>query len=120
MASRKTKRDYSYLFSIKQKKEESLKDYVMRFNKTKFEVPNVESCVAAVQRMLVDSLFYLSISKLKFTTMEQFAAKADKYILQEKNIVARKGTTDKKDCSEGFNQRDRHNFDSLRPDNTRD
>ena len=84
MANRKTERDYSYLFTIKQKKDESLKDYVMRFNRAKHEVPGVESrvtAVAAVQGLLVDNPFYLSISKLKFTTMEQFAAKADKYIL---------------------------------------
>ena len=84
MANRKTERDYSYLFTIKQKNSESLKDYVMRFNRAKLEIPGVESHVvatAAVQGLLVDSAFYLSVSKLKFTTMEQFAAKADKYIL---------------------------------------
>ena len=32
MANRKTERDYSYLFTIKQRSGESLKDYVMRFN----------------------------------------------------------------------------------------
>ena len=84
MANRKTERDYSYLFTIKQRSSESLKDYVMRFNRTKLEVPGVESSVAAaaaVQGLLVDSAFYLSVSKLKFTTMKQFAAKVDKYIL---------------------------------------
>ena len=50
---------------------------------------------------MVDSPFYLSVSKLKFTTIEQFAAKADKYILQEENIVARKDTGEKKDRTEG-------------------
>ena len=104
MANRKIERDYSYLFPIKQKKDESLKDYVMRFNRAKLEVPGVESRVVAavaVQGLLVDSPFYLSVSKLKFITMEQFAAKVDKYILQEENIVARKGTTDRKDRFEG-------------------
>ena len=43
MANKKTKRDYNYLFSIKQKNNESLKDYVMRFNRAKLEVPGVES-----------------------------------------------------------------------------
>ena len=84
MANHKTERDYSYLFSIKQKKDESLKDYVMRFNRAKLEVPEVESRVtatAAIQGLVVESPFYLFVSKLKFTTMEQFAVKADKYIL---------------------------------------
>ena len=47
MTNRKTKRDYSYLFTIKQKNNESLKDYVMRFNWAKLEVPEVESRVTA-------------------------------------------------------------------------
>ena len=118
MANRKTERDYSYLFSIKQKKEESLKDYVMRFNRAKLEVPGVESRVAAaaaVQGLLVDSPFYLSVSKLKFTTMEQFVAKADKYILQEENIAARKGISEKRDRAEGSQQKDRRSFDNFRP-----
>ena len=104
MANKKIERDYGYLFSIKQKNNESLKDYVMRFNRAKLEVPGIESRVvaaAAVQGLLVESSFYLSISKLKFTTMEQFIAKVDKYILQEENIVARKGTTDRKDHFKG-------------------
>ena len=82
----------------------------MRFNLAKLEVLGVESRVAAtaaVQRLLVDSAFYLSVSKLKFTTMEQFAAKADKYILQEENIAAQKNTGDKKGRYEGSGQRDR-------------
>ena len=65
MANRKTERDYSYLFSIKQKKkDESLKDYVMRFNRAKLEVPEVESRVAvaaAIRGLLVESHFYLKI-----------------------------------------------------------
>ena len=92
MANRKIERDYNYLFSIKQKKDESLKDYVMRFNRVKLKVPGVESRVVAtaVEGLVVYSPFYLSVSKLKFTTMEQLATKVDKYILQEENIVAQK------------------------------
>ena len=55
----------------------------MRFNWVKLEVPGVESRVvtAATVQGLFDSPFYLLVSKLKFTTMEQFTAKTDKYIL---------------------------------------
>ena len=76
--------------------------------------------MAAVQGLLVDSTFYLSVSKLKFTTMEQFAAKADKYILQEENIVTWKGLTGKKDRVEGSGQRDRRSYDNSRQEDTRD
>ena len=55
MANWKTARDYNYLFMIKQKKEESLKDYVMRFNWVKLEVPGVESRVATAAVVLIRS-----------------------------------------------------------------
>ena len=56
----------------------------MQYNRAKLEVSGAESRVvtAAVQGLLVDSPFFLSVSNLKFTTMEQFTAKADKYILR--------------------------------------
>ena len=63
----------------------------MRFNRVNLKVPGVESRVAVatvVQGLLMESPFYLSVSKLKFTTIEQFIAKVDKYILQEENIAA--------------------------------
>ena len=72
MADKKTERNYSYLFSIKQKKDESLKDYVMRFNSAKLEVPGFEfrvTAAVAIQGLLVESPFYLFVSKLKFITM---------------------------------------------------
>ena len=50
--------------------------------------------------------------------MEQFVAKANKYILQEENIVARKDIGEKKDHAEGSRQRDRRKFDSSRQDDT--
>ena len=46
IANRKTERDCSYLFSIKKKKDESLKDYVMRFNRAKLKVSGVKLKVA--------------------------------------------------------------------------
>ena len=95
----------------------------MRFNRTKLEVPGVKSRVAAtvmIQGLLVESPFYLSMSKLKFTMMEQFAAKVNKYILQEENIATRKGMMDRKDHSKRSGQRDRRSFDTSRPDDTRD
>ena len=48
------------------------------------------AAAAAVQGVLVNSPFHLSITKLKFILMEQFIVKVEKYILQEENLVARK------------------------------
>ena len=72
----------------------------MRFNQVKLKVPGVESKVAAVavvQGLMLDSPFYLSVSRLKFTTMEQFTTKANKYILQEENVATQKYTREKKE-----------------------
>ena len=61
------------------------------------EVPAVDVKVvaaAAVQGVLANSPFHLSITELKFISIEQFIAKAEKYILQEENLAARKNNGD--------------------------
>ena len=50
------------------------------------EVP----AATTIQGVLVNSPFHLSITNFKFISMEQFIAKAEKYILQEENLAARK------------------------------
>ena len=97
MTNWKLKRDYGYLFFVKQKSDKSLKDFVQRFNQAILEVPvgNIKvAAIAAVQGVLANSPFYLSIMKLKFISMEQFIAKADKYILQKENLAAWKSNGD--------------------------
>ena len=84
MTNRKLERDCGYLFSIKQRSDESLKDFVQGFNRAMLEVSAVDTKVVAaatVQRVLANSPFNLSITKLKFISMDQFIAKAEKYIL---------------------------------------
>ena len=84
MTNRKLERDCSYLFSVKQRPDESLKDFVQRFNQAMLEVPAVDTKVAAdaaVQGVLANNPFHLLITKLKFISMEQFIAKVEKYIL---------------------------------------
>ena len=46
MASRPVERDTSYLFTVKQRSNESLKDYLGRFYKAMLEIPGVEPKVA--------------------------------------------------------------------------
>ena len=73
MTNRKIERDCGYLFSVKQRSDESLKDFVQRFNRAMLEVPAVDRRVvaaAAVQGVLANSPFHLSITKLKFVSME--------------------------------------------------
>jgi len=93
LTSRPTERDTSYLFTIKQKGGEPLKDYLGRFYKAMLEIRGVDSKVvvaAAKQGVLADSAFFNSISKNRLTTMEEFREKAEKYVLQEESINARK------------------------------
>ena len=64
-----------------------------------FEVPGVKTKVtatAAVHGVLINNTFFHSTSKIKFVLMEQFAAKAEKYIMQEENIETRKNIAKKK------------------------
>ena len=64
MTNRKIERDCGYLFSIKQKSDESLKDFVQRFNRAMLEVPAIDTRVAAaaaVHGVLANSPFHLSI-----------------------------------------------------------
>ena len=49
---------------------------------------------AAVEGVLANNPFHLSITKLKFISMEQFIAKVEKYILQEENLATRKNNGD--------------------------
>ena len=46
MTSRPAERDTSYLFTVKQRSNESLKDYLGRFYKAMLEIPGVEPKVA--------------------------------------------------------------------------
>ena len=46
MTNRKLERDYRYLFFVKQRSDESLKDFVKRFNRAMLEVPAVDTKVA--------------------------------------------------------------------------
>ena len=74
-----------------------MKDFVQRFNRAMLEVPVVDTRVATamvVQGVLANSPFHLSITKLKFISMEQFIVKVEKYILQEENLAARKNNGD--------------------------
>ena len=78
------------------------------------KVPAVDikvAVAAAVQGVLANSPFHLSITKLKFISMEQFIAKAEKYILQEENLAARKnnGDVNYQDKAETSRQASRQN-----------
>lgn len=91
--SRLAKKGSSYLFTIKQKSDEPLKDFLGRFNKAMLVIPEAETkaAIATVKPgVLMNSTFFNSILKCMLITMEQFMEKAQKYILQEEKISARK------------------------------
>ena len=68
------------------------------------EIPGVEPKVtvaAAKQDVLADSPFFNSISKSILVTMEEFHEKAEKYVLQEENINARRENEGKAKSTQG-------------------
>ena len=104
MASRLVERDTSYLFTVKQRSNKSLKDYLGRFYKAMLEIPGVEPKVAvavAKQGVLANSPFFNSISKSRLATMEELCEKAEKYVLQEENINARRENEGKAKFTQG-------------------
>lgn len=76
---RLVEQDSSYLFTIKQKSNESLKDFLGHFNKATLEILRVETNVAIAtrkQEVLNNSTFFNSIFKCELITMKQFKEKA--------------------------------------------
>ena len=92
MASRPPEKDASYLMTLKQERNEHLREYLTRFTKAMYEIPAVDAAVAIEafkQGMQHRSAFHLSISKQKITTFEQIKQKAEKNIEQSDALEAR-------------------------------
>ncbi|KAL0289408.1 UNVERIFIED_CONTAM: hypothetical protein Sradi_7074600 [Sesamum radiatum] len=70
------------LFSIRQKEEESLKEYLLRFNMVALEVPSVTQKVnaGAFVQGLMDRDFFKSLAKKPATKFDVLLARAAKYI----------------------------------------
>ena len=95
VSSKPAEKSASYLYTVKQKVTESLREYVTRFNKAYLEIQGLNEAVAVEamkQGVLPDGAFFDSISKVKNITLDQIREKAQKYIRQEETRSSRKGS----------------------------
>ncbi|KAL0449073.1 UNVERIFIED_CONTAM: hypothetical protein Slati_1463700 [Sesamum latifolium] len=84
-SSRKHRKTELSLFSIRQNKGESLKDYLQRFNTAALEVPSATQEVKAsvFAQGLMDGDFFKSLTKKPATKFDVLLARAVKYINME-------------------------------------
>ncbi|GFZ09595.1 hypothetical protein Acr_21g0001940 [Actinidia rufa] len=89
----------SHLFTVHQKKTESLKDFVKRFNQTVLEVedPSDKVVIMAMMEGLRPGPLFDSLSKNIFKTLSALQSKANKYIAAEKLAEAKRRRRGKED-----------------------
>ncbi|XP_059441976.1 uncharacterized protein LOC132174319 [Corylus avellana] len=92
LATQKRKKNPAYLLSLVQGKEESLKEYMLRFNQEKLMIENPpEQTVldALMHGVRAEGPLMANLSKnTKLVTLGQFIKKADEYINQEETVKA--------------------------------
>ncbi|XP_021620550.1 uncharacterized protein LOC110620912 [Manihot esculenta] len=84
-ADRKT----SYLEIIKQRRDESLREYVARFNTEALQVPELDEgrAVEAMQKGTTSAEFFGSLSRKPPTSLAELMQRAEKYIRQDDTLV---------------------------------
>ncbi|KAK4381051.1 hypothetical protein Sango_3005300 [Sesamum angolense] len=84
----------SYLFTVVQREQESLRDYVQRFSEAVLEVPHVNSELLAsiMQQNLRRGRFRESIAGKPPATLDELLVRAEKYI-RIKETPGGRGTT---------------------------
>ncbi|KAL0440387.1 UNVERIFIED_CONTAM: hypothetical protein Slati_2521700 [Sesamum latifolium] len=96
---RKHRKTELSLFSIRQKKGESLKDYLQRFNTAALEVPSAtqEVKASAFEQGLMDGDFFKSLAKKPATKFDILVARAVKYInMEDAQASKREGRGEKR------------------------
>ncbi|XP_021607728.1 uncharacterized protein LOC110611649 [Manihot esculenta] len=84
-ADRKT----SYLETIRQRRDESLMEYVARFNTEALQIPELDEgrAVEAMQKGTTSPEFFGSLSRKPPTTLAELMKRAEKYIRQDGALV---------------------------------
>ncbi|XP_043809109.1 uncharacterized protein LOC122722469 [Manihot esculenta] len=84
-ADRKT----SYLETIKQRRDESLREYVARFNTEALQIPELDEgrAVEAMQKGTTSAEFFSSLSRKPPTSLAELMQRAEKYIRQDDALV---------------------------------
>lgn len=80
-----TERKTSYLETVRQKRNESLKEYVARFNSKVLQIPELDEArvVEAMQKGTTSPEFFGSLCKKPPTTLAELMKRVEKYIRQD-------------------------------------
>ncbi|KAL0394873.1 UNVERIFIED_CONTAM: hypothetical protein Slati_4453500 [Sesamum latifolium] len=91
-SSRKLRKTELSLFSVRQKDNEPLKEYLQRFNAVALEVPSAtqEVKASAFSQGLLDGDFFKSLAKKPLSKFDALLARAAKYINMEDAQAAKK------------------------------
>ncbi|XP_043816063.1 uncharacterized protein LOC122724603 [Manihot esculenta] len=84
-ADRKT----SYLETVRQRRDESLREYVAHFNTKALQIPKLDEgrAVKAMQKGTTSPKFFGSLSRKPPTTLVELMKRAEKYIRQDDALV---------------------------------
>ncbi|XP_043810655.1 uncharacterized protein LOC110610967 [Manihot esculenta] len=82
-------RNTSYLETIRQRRDESLREYVARFNTEALQIPELDKgrAVEAMQKGTTSPEFFGSLSRKPPTTLAELMKRAEKYIRQDDALV---------------------------------
>ena len=92
MSCRVSQKNVSHIFTIHQKEEKSLKDYVKRFNQpvVDVEAPSDKVVIMEMMEGLRPRPLFNSLSKNVSDTQSALQSKADKYIVVEELAEAKR------------------------------
>lgn len=109
VSSKKSTKNSLYLTTIKQGNNESLRDYMTRFNEAILEIPGLEAGLKTHSFIegLILGHFFASLMKKPARTFDELLARVQKYIHMEKAMNAK--------MSEISNKRERKPDDRKRP-----
>ncbi|XP_043811552.1 uncharacterized protein LOC122723465 [Manihot esculenta] len=93
-------RKMSYLETVRQRRDESLREYVARFNTEALQIPELDEgrAVEAMQKGTTSPEFFGSLSRKPPTSLAELMKRAEKYIRQDDALVTSrfaKGAADK-------------------------
>ncbi|XP_021609068.1 uncharacterized protein LOC110612597 [Manihot esculenta] len=83
------KRKTSYLETVRQRKNQSLREYVVRLNTEALQIPELDEsrAVEAMQKGTTSPEFFRSLCRKPPTTLAELMKRAEKYITQDDTLI---------------------------------
>ncbi|XP_058111671.1 uncharacterized protein LOC131254986 [Magnolia sinica] len=108
IVGKKSRKSSTHLLTLKQKSEESLKDYISRFNEETLQVGDYSDKMAlsAMISGLKEGRFLLSIGKNPDSTLSELISRAQKYTNAKEFSSSRKSNQTSESSSKGKRRRD--------------